>query len=217
MQFRNLDGSGINKGLSQVLRWKLGMGGPSEVREALRSESERMTSAPRVENDGRAIAKAERSALTWIGHATYLIQLGGLSIVIDPVLSNRLFAIKRLVATGLAPTAMPALDVCLVTHNHRDHMDAPSLEALDRKLLMVVPKGLGRWFASRGFLSVVELEWWQHTELRAKRFIAMHWGTFKLTDEPIGEPPLFTQDQWHTRQIEAERLLIPNVGETVWL
>jgi L-ascorbate metabolism protein UlaG (beta-lactamase superfamily) len=310
MQFRNLDGSGVNKGFSEVMRWKLGLGAPSEVREALRSESERLSSAPRVENDGSALVKAERSALTWIGHATYLIQLGGLSIVIDPVLSNRLFAIKRLVAPGLAPAAMPALDVCLVTHNHRDHMDAPSLEALDRKLLMVVPKGLGRWFASRGFLSVVELEWWQHTELRgvritfvpsqhwsqrgafdrneshwggyviedgthrvyhsgdtayfdgftqigsrlgridaamlpigayeprwfmrgqhmnpedavsafldlrAKRFIAMHWGTFKLTDEPIGEPPLFTQDQWHTRQIEGERLLIPNVGETVWL
>ncbi len=45
----------------------------------------------------------------------------------------------------------------------------------------------------------------------------MHWGTFKLTDEPTGEPPLFTRERWHDARMEEERLAIPSVGETLWL
>lgn len=310
MTYRNLDGSHVDKGLSDVLRWKLGLGAPSSERVALREAALRTTHAPRIENDGHAVAAAERSGLTWIGHASFLAQLGGLSILIDPVFSTRLFAIKRLVAPGLSLGALPKIDAVLVTHNHRDHMDGPSLEALSREVRVIVPKGLGAWFARRGFARVTELEWWEHVDLAdvrvtfvpsqhwsqrgafdrneslwggfvledgsrrvyhsgdtayfdgfraigarvgridtamlpigayeprwfmrqqhmnpedavqafvdldATRFVAMHWGTFALTDEPVGEPPLFARAEWERRTLEAERLLVPDVGETVWL
>jgi len=54
-------------------------------------------------------------------------------------------------------------------------------------------------------------------DLGAARFVAMHWGTFKLTDEPLGEPPVFVVDEWHKRDLDREQLLIPAVGETIWL
>jgi L-ascorbate metabolism protein UlaG (beta-lactamase superfamily) len=54
-------------------------------------------------------------------------------------------------------------------------------------------------------------------DLQATRFVAMHWGTFKLTDEPMHEPPLLTRALWEDQRLENERLVIPAVGQTVWL
>jgi L-ascorbate metabolism protein UlaG (beta-lactamase superfamily) len=50
--------------------------------------------------------------------------------------------------------------------------------------------------------------------LGARTFVAMHWGTFKLTDEPIGEPPERLRAHWAERGLERDRLFIPDVGET---
>ena len=54
-------------------------------------------------------------------------------------------------------------------------------------------------------------------DLGAERFFAMHWGTFKLTDEPLLEPPARTRELWETRGLDAPRLTIPAVGETILL
>jgi L-ascorbate metabolism protein UlaG (beta-lactamase superfamily) len=310
MAFRNLDGSLGGKGFGEVLRWKLRLGSPPEARDHLRDESSKLVAAPRVENDGALLRDATRPALTWIGHASFLVQLGGVSALVDPVLSDRIVTVKRLVPPGLSLASMPKLDAVLVTHNHRDHMDAASLEALPRDLHVIVPRGLGAFFSKRGFARVSELTWWESVEignarftlvpaqhwsqrgpfdrnaslwggfvvedgerrvyhsgdtayfdgfveigercgridaamlpigayeprwfmkaqhmnpadaaqafvdLGAERLVAMHWGTFKLTDEPLGEPPVFARHEWGRRGLEPARLLIPAVGETVWL
>mgnify|MGYP001005087116 CR=1 FL=1 len=310
MTYRNLDGSAVSKGLGAVLRWKLGLGPAPESRDHLAEAAASVGAAPFVDNDGALLRGAARSGLTWIGHATFLVQLGGLSIVIDPVFSERLFTIRRLVRPGLAVGALPKIDAVLVTHNHRDHMDEPSLLALSRDVTVIAPEGLGAWFARRRFERVHALSWWeavdlggakitfvpsqhwsqrgpldrneslwggyviedgthrvyhsgdtayfegfrdigkklgkidaamlpigayeprwfmrgQHmnpedavrafTDLEADTFVAMHWGTFRLTDEPVGEPPAFTRAEWRTLGLEDERLLIPAVGETVAL
>jgi L-ascorbate metabolism protein UlaG (beta-lactamase superfamily) len=306
--YRNLDGSVVDKGLGDVLKWKLGLSAPGEVRERFLAEARSLASAPRLPNDGADLRSASRSGLTWIGHATFLAQLGGSSFLIDPVLSTRLFTIRRLVEPGLAIAALPKIDGVLVTHNHRDHMDEPSLLAMSREAAVVVPKGLGSWFSRRGFARIHELEWWEHVDLgdvrvtfvpsqhwsqrgpldrneslwggyviedgthrvyhsgdtayfegfreigrrvgridaamlpigayeprwfmrpqhmnpedavqafldlQADSFVAMHWGTFRLTDEPVGEPPIFTRAEFDRHRVEQERLRIVSVGETV--
>jgi L-ascorbate metabolism protein UlaG (beta-lactamase superfamily) len=51
----------------------------------------------------------------------------------------------------------------------------------------------------------------------AQRLVAMHWGTFKLTDEPQGEPPVLLRALWRQRGLDPARLAIPAIGETIWI
>ena len=287
-----------------MLAWQLDLG-PEP-----RRRSPRGAEVPRVANDGRALRGAPRPSLTWIGHATYLLQLGGRSILTDPVLSPRVVLVPRNVAPGLDHDALPRIDIVTVSHNHLDHMDAPTLRRLGPSVRYVVPLGLGDWFVREGLRDVVELDWWQSMEqdglkitlvpsqhwsrrglldtdttlwggfvveadglrayhsgdtayfsgfkligercgpidaamlpigaydprwfmraqhmnpedavqafqdLGARRFFAMHWGTFKLTDEPMDEPPGFTRRVWAERGLPQEQLLIPAIGETTYL
>ena len=69
-------------------------------------------------------------------------------------------------APGLSWAALPPrIDVVLVTHNHRDHMDAPTLRRLGPDPVYVVPRGLGRWFRGAGLNRVLEMDWWQQEEV----------------------------------------------------
>jgi L-ascorbate metabolism protein UlaG (beta-lactamase superfamily) len=54
-------------------------------------------------------------------------------------------------------------------------------------------------------------------DLGAQRFFAMHWGTFKLTDEPLDEPPALLRALWREHALDESRLFVPAIGETVWL
>src|SRR5205823_3024604 len=74
-----------------------------------------------------APAPGEPARLTWIGHASWLVQIDGASLLIDPVFSKRISGIvPRNVAAPLQPADLPRIDATLVTHNHYDHYDAPA-------------------------------------------------------------------------------------------
>jgi L-ascorbate metabolism protein UlaG (beta-lactamase superfamily) len=80
---------------------------------------------------------------------------------------------------------LPPLDLLLISHNHYDHLDAPTLRPLARDTPVVVPCGLGRWFRRRGFTSVTELDWWQSVRVGALEvtFVpAHHWSRRGLFD-----------------------------------
>ena len=85
---------------------------------------------------------ADGLRLTWVGHATLLIELDGLRILTDPVLGERLGPLRRL---GPAPDAdaLGPIDTVLISHAHPDHFDRASLRRLDGDPLLVVPRGLG--------------------------------------------------------------------------
>jgi L-ascorbate metabolism protein UlaG (beta-lactamase superfamily) len=95
--------------------------------------------------------------VTWLGHATALIELGGARLLTDPVLRGRLFHLKR-VAPPVDPEHHSRLDAVLISHLHHDHLDLPSLRLIDgRGAGLFVPVGAGRLAGGHGFASVTEL------------------------------------------------------------
>ncbi len=164
------------------------------VRRAVQSlTSPRTFDAPRVANDGAALRAAPPpSAITWIGHATLLVQVDGLSILTDPQWSDRAgptswLGAKRLGPPGLAFEALPRIDVVVVSHDHYDHLDLPTVKRLAaaHDPLFVVPLGFKAWFADNGMTRVEELDWWQEREHRGVRFVcvpAQHFSQRSLWD-----------------------------------
>jgi len=256
-----------------------------------------------------ALIASPSPSLTWVGHATFVLRLGGKLIATDPIWSERLAVIKRRAPVGVALEDLPPLDVVTVSHNHYDHLDAPTIARIGARPLYLTPLGNGRWLKKAGAANIVELDWWQsHTvdgveitlvparhwsmrapwnrndglwggfvyraldgsgvayhsgdtalfegfteigrrlgpidwamlpigayeprwfmepqhmnpedageafvRLGARRLCAMHWGTFKLTDEPLGEPPRRIRKFFVDRGLPDDRLWIFDVGET---
>lgn len=121
-----------------------------------------------------------QTTFTWIGHASFLVQLGGLNILTDPVLSKRTSPVQwagpgRLAPLGLTFDELPKIDVVLVSHNHYDHLDEPTVRKLAKRdaPAFVVPLGLRRWFERRRIANVTELDWWQPTVARGLRVHAV--------------------------------------------
>ena len=158
-------------------------------------------------------------SLTFIGHSTFLICLPGphgvTSILTDPISSERCFPVqwmgpRRVRAPGLALEALPPIDAVLVSHNHYDHMDLPSLRALHRRFrpLVLTTLGNARPLRDAGVPNAVELDWWgsaaagpvQVTATPARHFAArgVHdrnkilWAGFML--ESDGRKLLFAGD-----------------------
>lgn len=289
------------RGPRDMLRWK--------VVDALAGRNRKDPGGfvtPRRDPD-RALIDGVAPQITWIGHASFLFTLGGKRILVDPIFSQRLGPVSRLVAPGIAASALPPIDVVLVTHNHRDHLDPWSLSQLGRAPTFVVPLGNGDLLKSLGAEKVIELDWWQSTDLgsleitlvparhwsmrypwdrndalwggfvvrsndgsayhsgdtaffdgfaeigkklgpidwamlpigayeprwfmepqhmgpeeaveaarmvEARHLVAMHWGTFRLTDEPTGEPPVRARAAFAKAGDRERELWILDVGET---
>ncbi|MGW6390057.1 MBL fold metallo-hydrolase [Streptomyces sp. NPDC055103] len=123
----------------------------------------------------------------WVGHATYVVRIGGLTVLTDPVWSSSLLgAGSRLTPPGVDWDAVGTVDAVVISHSHYDHLDAPTIDRLPRTTPVFVPAGLGRWFRKRGFGTVTELDWWEEAELDGVAFgcvPARHWsrrGPFDL-------------------------------------
>jgi L-ascorbate metabolism protein UlaG (beta-lactamase superfamily) len=100
--------------------------------------------------------------ITWIGHATFLIQIAGLNIITDPIFSHASPLYRRIIPPGISLTDLPPIHFVLISHNHRDHMDAYSLYKLQSEThaYFLVPQGDGKWFNRKGFHNVSEHMWW---------------------------------------------------------
>ena len=303
-RYVNLDGTVPDRGLGDIFKW--------QVVDRLSKPRRRDPAGfhtPRRDNDGQALLDPAPH-LTWIGHASLVLRLGGTLIGTDPVFATWMGPRRRLVAPGVMPERLPPLDVVTVSHSHYDHMDLPSLRALARRgdPLFVVPKDNAEVLREAGLERVVELAWWesvqaggvrvtcvpaQHWSMRApwdrnarlwggfvyesaegtayhagdtamsegvfrairERFanidwamlpigayeptwfmspqhmgpeeagraweilgarvlVAMHWGTFKLTDEPVSEPPERMKRWFEHGARDRRALWVLDVGET---
>lgn len=101
-----------------------------------------------------AVSTADR--VTYVGHATVLIELGGRRLLTDPVLRGRLLHLRRHGPPANRQLAA-GLDAVLLSHLHRDHFDSPSLRRIDRSTRVLLPSGAGRYARRLGFERVTEL------------------------------------------------------------
>ncbi|MGH3735611.1 MAG: MBL fold metallo-hydrolase [Micromonosporaceae bacterium] len=129
---------------------------------------------------------AGQIGVTWVGHASFVLRTGGLTVLTDPVWSRRIPGVPpRLTPVGLPWQALPRVDAVVISHNHYDHLDAPTIRRLPRDTPCLVPGGLGRWFRRRGFTAVTELDWWESATVGEVEFgfvPAHHWSRRTLTD-----------------------------------
>lgn len=108
-----------------------------------------------------------QNTITWLGHAAFLIRLGGTTILTDPFLSARaspfryLLGPKRFSPPGLSVENLPPIDVLLISHNHYDHLDKETLRKLPNKgqITVVTPSGNGALLRPLGFKNIRELGW----------------------------------------------------------
>jgi L-ascorbate metabolism protein UlaG (beta-lactamase superfamily) len=303
-RFANLDGARPH-GLHVVARWAIW----DRLTGKRRSSPDRAP-VPAVAPDlallARPPAPGEPARVTWLGHATFLVQVDGVSLLTDPALMPKIFGgIARNVEPGVPIEKLPRIDAVLVSHSHYDHLDLATLERV--RAPIVAGLGLERFFRERG-LFATELGWWSSTtvggvrvtfvpaqhwsrrtlfdtnrtlwggfviegsraavyhsgdtgwfdgfaeigarfprldaallpigaydpawfmepqhlnpeqalrafrDLGARTFVAMHWGTFKLADEPLDEPPRRLEAERERLGLPKERVRVPAVGETL--
>lgn len=261
-------------------------------------------------------------SVTWIGHSSFLIQLGGINILTDPVWSDRASPVqwagpKRVSPPGFPIDQLPPIDLVMQSHNHYDHLDDSTVRHLVHvhpDARWITPVGVGAFIRERGARNVSEHDWWDEVEvpgvtvactpaqhfsgrgfrdrnrslwcgwaLKAgairvyfcgdsgyhprfeeigrrlgpfdvalmpvgayeprwfmtpvhmdpneavtafrdlhrphdseKRgvFVPMHWGTFRLTDEPVEEPPILTAEHWRKAGLPEANFRRLALGET---
>ena len=139
-------------------------------------------------------ANRQAFAATWLGHATVLVQIGGVNVLADPVFSDRASPFewigpKRVVPLGFSVEELPRIDVVVISHNHYDHLDRASVLALNAQPggspLFLVPLGLKAWMADIGVTNVRELDWFDTTASSGfvAHFVpAHHWSKRTLWD-----------------------------------
>jgi L-ascorbate metabolism protein UlaG (beta-lactamase superfamily) len=305
-RFTNLDGS-TPQPFSRVFKWAV-----VDKLAGRRRKAPARAEVPVVVPDRMGLAAPPApgagARLVWLGHASWLVQLEGISLVVDPVLGETIGGlVRRNAGPGLSVPELPPIAAQLVTHNHRDHLDLPTVAAVGAPVVAGI--GTGRildgkvpgttelaWWGStrvggvtitlvpsqhwsrRGLLDANRALWggfvvegggvrvyhagdtayfegfrdigarfpgidaallpigaydpaWfmakQHidpegavqafVDLGARAFVAMHWGTFKLTDEPLDEPPQRLAAEWARRGLPRERLHVPAIGGVIEL
>ena len=169
--------------------------------------------APRVPSDSEAIHRHDGPPrVTWIGHSSFLATLSGASFLVDPVLSRRIaYLIPRHGEPGLLAAELPALSALLVTHNHYDHLDGPSVRSLPRGLPVFTAAGLGCWFRRRGFSEVTEMRWWESASagpLTITFVPARHWSRRLPGDT--------NRSAWGGFVVEGGGTTLYHAGDTGW-
>jgi L-ascorbate metabolism protein UlaG (beta-lactamase superfamily) len=131
--------------------------------------------------------------VTFIGHSSFFLQIGGKNILVDPNFARWIFVLKRLRRPGLRLRDLPAIDAVLVSHAHFDHLHRPSLRAIARltrwqsgkRPTLIVPRNVRDLVSDLGYGHIVELDWWERFtfgNIEITHTPARHWGARIIRD-----------------------------------
>ncbi len=168
------------RSLGEFLRWRFTRTGPEKIQIE-------------TSNQWKQLKEESKNYAVWIGHSTYLLNNGDLTILTDPVFSKRaspfsLAGPKRLIAPAISLEELPRIDVVTVSHNHYDHLDIVSLKALYKlnpNASFLVAKGDKDLLIKAGIKNVTEFLWWEDFELKNTVFTftpTQHWSARGLKD-----------------------------------
>lgn len=128
---------------------------------------------------------------TFVSHATVLLQSGGVNVLTDPVFSERVgpfpwLGVRRRAAPGIRFEELPPIHLVLVSHDHYDHLDLPTLRRLHEEFRPLVVTGLGngRFLAGEGIPGAVELDWWQTADAGGRGVVPGALAGFSVTAVP---------------------------------
>jgi L-ascorbate metabolism protein UlaG (beta-lactamase superfamily) len=206
-RFTNLDGS-TPRGLVNILRWKVW----GRITGKNRSSPDRAP-VPAVAPDLAALATppppGEPARVTWLGHASFLVQLDGVSLLTDPTLLPSITGgIPRNVPPGVPIEKLPRIDAILVSHSHYDHLDLPTIEKVGAPV--VAGLGLEHWFRDRHVFAT-ELGWWSEARVGPVRIAfvpSQHWSRRGLFDT--------NRTLWGGFVIQGSRATIYFAGDTAY-
>lgn len=148
---------------------------------------------PRVKTDLDLIQNPpDALQVTWIGHATMLIQYKGVNILTDPIFSDRaspfsFIGPERYNPPSLQLKDLPAIDYIVISHSHYDHLDKKTVQEIGSKTKWLVPLGLQQWFVRAGVQenAVIEFDWWDMKRFENATITAtpaQHWSARSLWD-----------------------------------
>ena len=203
--FQNTHGAQVSRGFSDLLRWRWnawreGLPPPPAQPTPVQAPNLALLQhyAPAWRQQQAHGGAAPTPTVTWIGHASALVQAGGLQVLTDPIFSERASPVswagpKRHQAPGVALQDLPPIDVVVISHSHYDHLDKPSLLQLYARsqqtghaTAFLVPLGLKEVLHGWGIAAgVQELDWWQSARVAGTDFFLVpvqHWSARSLWD-----------------------------------
>ncbi len=143
------------------------------------------------------LARRGELGVTFIGHSSFFLQIGGKNVLVDPNFARWIFVLKRLRRPGLKLRELPAIDAVLVSHAHFDHLHRPSLRAIawltrrktGKRPAIIVPRHVRDLVSDLGYGRIIELDWWQSFQLgnvEVTHVPSRHWGARIVRDTHRG-------------------------------
>jgi L-ascorbate metabolism protein UlaG (beta-lactamase superfamily) len=162
------------------------------------------------------LTPSQKVSVTFVNHATFLLQFPGVNVLTDPILSERtgplrLVGPKRARMPGIPFDLLPPIDVVVVSHNHYDHLDIETLKNVDAKFhpLFLVPLGDEKLLQKEGIQHVKALDWWEEVRVKDVRFIfapAQHWSARHFWDK--------NECLWGSWMIDSGAVKVYHAGDT---
>lgn len=159
--------------------------------------------------------RSEDPIFTWLGHSTFLIQIGGKNILTDPIFGNLSWIFSRIMDSVTPIEDLPTIDYIVISHNHPDHMDSHSLKQLQYcfpNVKVLAPMGDKAWFDYHGFVDATEHMWWDEfiddVGLKFTFLPARHWSQRGLFDK--------NKSLWGSWMIEYDDFRFYFAGDTSW-